>query len=455
MGQSRSDPQGQRADRVGVAADPQRPGAVHLLPLRGRGAAHQGDPRVRLRRHRLRDGPTGERRAAPAHAHERGSRAHGGAGRGEVSGEGVRRERDSVGRGAGRAAGGGAGHWRRRRRRQRGEDGRRARRPRHAARHLPRPPALPLRCPRPECRPAVLEPPQYPRADPQGRCRHRRGAAPGRQGAPPGQAAGLEAHEARFGDRGRRGRPGRVHRNHQADHARSADLHRGRDHPLRCREHAGRGAPHFDAGAHQRDIPLRQAPREAGLETSLQGRRRPVLGAQRDRRTGRVSRRRGGVQPAPRGPQGARVIARPVVQVRRLPHHDGLPLPARQTDGSAGYDVCSAQADFTLQPMERRLVPTGLALAIPPGFEAQVRPRSGLALKHGLTLPNTPATIDSDYRGELMVAVINLGTEPVTVTRGMRIAQLVFQRVEAVDLVEVPELPQSGRGGGGFGSTGR
>ena len=149
------------------------------------------------------------------------------------------------------------------------------------------------------------------------------------------------------------------------------------------------------------------------------------------------------------------MIARPVVQVRRLPHHDGLPLPARQTDGSAGYDVCSAQADFTLQSMERRLVQTGLALAIPPGFEAQVRPRSGLALKHGLTLPNTPATIDSDYRGELMVAVINLGTEPVTVTRGMRIAQLVFQRVEAVDLVEVPELPQSGRGGGGFGSTGR
>ena len=146
------------------------------------------------------------------------------------------------------------------------------------------------------------------------------------------------------------------------------------------------------------------------------------------------------------------MTARPVVQVR---HHDGLPLPARQTDGSAGYDVCSAQADFTLQSMERRLVQTGLALAIPPGFEAQVRPRSGLALKHGLTLPNTPATIDSDYRGELMVAVINLGTEAVTVTRGMRIAQLVFQRVEAVDLVEVPELPQSGRGGGGFGSTGR
>ena len=144
----------------------------------------------------------------------------------------------------------------------------------------------------------------------------------------------------------------------------------------------------------------------------------------------------------------------PVVQVRRLPHHDGLPLPARQTDGSAGYDVCSAEPDFTLAPMARRLVKTGLALAIPTGFEAQVRPRSGLAVKHGLTLPNTPATIDSDYRGELLVAMINLGSEPVAVTRGMRIAQLVFQRVEAVDLREVAELPASDRGEGGFGSTG-
>ena len=143
----------------------------------------------------------------------------------------------------------------------------------------------------------------------------------------------------------------------------------------------------------------------------------------------------------------------PVVQVRRLPHHDGLPLPARQTAGSPGYDVCSAE-DATLQPLERKLLKTGLALAIPAGYEAQVRPRSGLAVKYGLTLPNTPATIDSDYRGELMVAVINLGTEPVVVTRGMRIAQLVFQRVEAVELVEVAELPESGRGKGGFGSTG-
>ena len=142
------------------------------------------------------------------------------------------------------------------------------------------------------------------------------------------------------------------------------------------------------------------------------------------------------------------------VQVLRLPHHDGLPLPARQSAGAAGYDLASADQDFILQPLERRLVRTGLALAIPPGYEAQVRPRSGLALKHGLTLPNTPATIDSDYRGELLVAMINLGTEPVAVERGMRIAQLVFQRVEAVELEEVAELPPSERGQGGFGSTG-
>ncbi len=144
----------------------------------------------------------------------------------------------------------------------------------------------------------------------------------------------------------------------------------------------------------------------------------------------------------------------PVVQVLQLPHHDGLPLPARATAGAAGYDVASAEPEFTLHPMERRLVQTGLALAIPAGYEAQVRPRSGLALKHGLTLPNSPATIDSDYRGELLVALINLGTEPVTVTRGTRIAQLVFQRVEDVRLEPVDVLPASERGAGGFGSTG-
>lgn len=144
----------------------------------------------------------------------------------------------------------------------------------------------------------------------------------------------------------------------------------------------------------------------------------------------------------------------PVVQVLRLPHHDGLPLPTRATAGAAGYDVCSADPDFRLQPQERRLVRTGLALAIPVGFEAQVRPRSGLAVRHGVTLPNAPATIDSDYRGELMIGLINLGTVPVAVTRGMRIAQLVFQRVEEVQLQTVDVLPPSARGEGGFGSTG-
>lgn len=129
-------------------------------------------------------------------------------------------------------------------------------------------------------------------------------------------------------------------------------------------------------------------------------------------------------------------------------------MPVRQTSGAAGYDVCSAEPDFTVGPLERRLVRTGIALAIPGGYEAQVRPRSGLAIKHGLTLPNTPATIDSDYRGELMIAIINLGTEPVAVSRGMRIAQLVFQRVEEVELETVEQLPPSARGGGGFGSTG-
>jgi len=143
-----------------------------------------------------------------------------------------------------------------------------------------------------------------------------------------------------------------------------------------------------------------------------------------------------------------------IVQIRRLPNHDGLPLPTRQTTGAAGYDVCSAEPEFTIDPSTRRLVRTGLALAIPAGYEAQVRPRSGLAVKHGLTLPNSPATIDSDYRGELMIPMINLGAEPVVVTRGMRIAQLVFQRVEVVELQEVAELPPSARGGGGFGSTG-
>jgi len=141
------------------------------------------------------------------------------------------------------------------------------------------------------------------------------------------------------------------------------------------------------------------------------------------------------------------------VLVRRLAHGAGLPLPARATEGSAGYDVASAE-DLVLAPMERRLVKTGFSFAIPAGFEMQVRPRSGLALKHGVSLPNTPATIDSDYRGELMIAMINLGMESFSISRGMRIAQLIIARVEAPAMVEVEELPSSVRGTGGFGSTG-
>jgi len=138
----------------------------------------------------------------------------------------------------------------------------------------------------------------------------------------------------------------------------------------------------------------------------------------------------------------------------RLPHGAGLPVPALATAGAAGYDIASADEGI-LEPLERRLFRTGFAVAIPPGFECQIRPRSGLALKHGITLPNSPATIDSDYRGELMVALVNLGREPFEVTRGMRVAQLVFARVEGVSWREVGELPRSGRGDGGFGSTGR
>jgi dUTP pyrophosphatase len=131
-----------------------------------------------------------------------------------------------------------------------------------------------------------------------------------------------------------------------------------------------------------------------------------------------------------------------------------LPLPERATDGSAGYDVRSADPDFVLAPGERRLVGTGLALAVPPGFEIQVRPRSGMALRYGVTIPNSPGTIDSDYRGELRVIIQNGGTQPVPIARGERIAQLVFARYEAPALLEVPSLDDTQRGAGGFGSTG-
>ena len=141
------------------------------------------------------------------------------------------------------------------------------------------------------------------------------------------------------------------------------------------------------------------------------------------------------------------------VMIARLPHADGLPLPSLATPGAAGYDIASAD-EGRLAPLERKLFRTGFAIAVPAGFECQIRPRSGLALRHGVTLPNTPATIDSDYRGELLIMLINLGAEPFEVTRGMRIAQMVIARVERVTFRPVEALPGTERGAGGFGSTG-
>ena len=142
------------------------------------------------------------------------------------------------------------------------------------------------------------------------------------------------------------------------------------------------------------------------------------------------------------------------ILLARLPHGEGLPVPSPATPGSAGCDLASAE-DGLLAPLERRLFRTGISIALPEGYECQIRPRSGLALRHGITLPNSPATIDSDYRGELMVALINLGTEPFEVTRGLRIAQMVVARVEGVAFRAVENLPDSLRGVSGFGSTGR
>jgi dUTP pyrophosphatase len=141
------------------------------------------------------------------------------------------------------------------------------------------------------------------------------------------------------------------------------------------------------------------------------------------------------------------------VQIARLPHAEGLPLPSPATLGSAGYDLASAE-DGELAPFERKLFRTGFSIAVPAGYECQLRPRSGLALRHGITLPNTPATIDSDYRGELMVALVNLGSEVFQVTRGMRIAQMIVARVERLTFHPVKELPPTPRGTGGFGSSG-
>ena len=141
------------------------------------------------------------------------------------------------------------------------------------------------------------------------------------------------------------------------------------------------------------------------------------------------------------------------VLVKRLPHFEGLELPQYATDGAAGMDVLAAE-DFTLPPGGRHAVATGLALAIPPGYEIQVRPRSGLALKHGITVPNTPGTIDSDYRGELKVILINHGGQNFAIRRGDRVAQLVLAPVVRASWLKVDELDETQRGEGGFGSTG-
>jgi dUTP pyrophosphatase len=143
------------------------------------------------------------------------------------------------------------------------------------------------------------------------------------------------------------------------------------------------------------------------------------------------------------------------VLVERMPHAADLPLPAYQTAGSAALDLPAAVAgELVLQPGETRLVPTGLKVAVPEGFELQIRPRSGLALKHRLAVLNSPGTIDSDYRGEVQVILSNFGAEPFTITRGLRICQALLARVERIDWRPVEHVPDTPRGAGGFGHTG-
>jgi dUTP pyrophosphatase len=145
----------------------------------------------------------------------------------------------------------------------------------------------------------------------------------------------------------------------------------------------------------------------------------------------------------------------PVIEVVRLPHAEGLPLPAYATDGAAGMDLLAAvDLPVALAPGARALIPTGLRIALPHGYELQVRPRSGLALRHGIVLPNSPGTIDEDFRGELQVIVMNAGDAPFTIERGMRIAQAVLAPVVRASWREVDALADTARGHGGFGSTG-
>lgn len=143
------------------------------------------------------------------------------------------------------------------------------------------------------------------------------------------------------------------------------------------------------------------------------------------------------------------------IEVIRFPHGADLPLPNYETPGAAGMDLLAAvEEDIVIEPGKRYAVPTGLGIALPEGYEAQIRPRSGLALKQGLTVANAPGTVDSDYRGEVKAILINLGQEPVTITRGMRIAQMVIAPVTRGVFKEVTALSETSRGAGGFGSTG-
>jgi dUTP pyrophosphatase len=145
------------------------------------------------------------------------------------------------------------------------------------------------------------------------------------------------------------------------------------------------------------------------------------------------------------------------IALQRLPHSDGLPLPHYQSALAAGLDLIAAvasDAPVVIAPGERALIPTGIAIALPPGYEAQVRPRSGLALRHGVTVLNSPGTIDADYRGEIQVILVNLGRESFTVERGARVAQMVVAATMRVDICEVPSLGETTRGVRGFGSTG-
>ena len=144
------------------------------------------------------------------------------------------------------------------------------------------------------------------------------------------------------------------------------------------------------------------------------------------------------------------------VQIRKLPGNEDVHMPQKMSSSASGYDLYAAvQEEVVLQPGERQLIPTGIAIAMPEGLEAQIRPRSGLAYKHGITCLNTPGTIDADYRGEIKVLLINLGQEPFAIARNERIAQMVFQTVPTIEWQAVDELSETVRGDGGFGHTGK